>query len=104
MFAVLSQCAIASPLLRERVCTHFETDSVYSPAPCGRGLGGRVRARQRASESVMGLTAIWTVTAPNISTAERQESCAPAGAGPRPLAPAHKGRGNGPSRPEGVGP
>jgi drug/metabolite transporter (DMT)-like permease len=28
------------------VCTHFPGDSVHSPAPCGRGLGGGVSRRQ----------------------------------------------------------
>ena len=60
------------------------TNSTHSPAPCGRGAGGGVCARKRAGQSII--------------LGARTTSCrsrdAPAGASPRPLPPAHKGRGN----------
>jgi hypothetical protein len=57
---------------------------IHSPAPCGRGRGGGVCARQRAKESIVAIT----------PAGLRCDSCAPTGAKPRPLTPAHKGRGN----------
>jgi hypothetical protein len=35
------------------VSTHLGEASIYSPAPCGRGLGGGVCARQRARDPII---------------------------------------------------
>ncbi len=61
---------------------------VHSPAPCGRGLGGGVCARQRARESLIaGSAAVSTTMAPIVPPTGQQDSCAPAGARPRPRTP-----------------
>jgi hypothetical protein len=66
------------------VDTSSQHGLIHSPAPCGRGLGGGVCARQRAEESIIAF----------VSAGLWRDPCAPAGAKPRPLTPAHKGRGD----------
>jgi len=46
--------ATSRPLAAATACTHLGSDAIHSPAPCGRGLGGGVCARQRAGESIVG--------------------------------------------------